>query len=160
MIRKIYLDMDGVLADFHGRYVDLFGKTPKDARDQKEFSPHWKQFCKTEQFKTLDLWPGAETLLTYVASLNIPVEILTSSGGAKFHESVAAQKVHWLVSRNIPYFANVVSSRKLKANYANSETILVDDTEDVIDAFNAAGGHGILHLNVDATIESIAKLIA
>lgn len=160
MIRKIYLDMDGVLADFHNRYIELFGKTPEDARDKKEFNPHWKQFVQTEQFKTLNYWPGAEKLLDYVESLNLDVEILTSSGGLKFHESVAQQKVHWLVARNIPYFANVVSGRKLKVNYANKESILIDDTEDVIDSFNAAGGHGILHRDVDETIERITKLMS
>jgi hypothetical protein len=115
---------------------------------------------QTEQFKTLNYWPGAEKLLSYVGSLNVEVQILTSSGGLKFHEQVAQQKVHWLVSRDIPYFANVVSGRKLKVNYASKETILVDDTDDVIESFNAAGGNGILHRDVDETIESIAKLMS
>ncbi len=159
MIQKIYLDMDGVLADFHGRYVELFGKTPADARDNKEFSPHWKHFCTTEQFKTLDFWPGAEKLLEFIRSLPVTVEILTSSGGMKFHDSVARQKRIWLRDRNIHYFANVVSGRKQKSKYASEYTILVDDTDDVIDGFNAAGGHGILHRDVDTTIETITKLM-
>jgi hypothetical protein len=159
MIKKIYLDMDGVVADFEKRYTEIFGKTPHDARDQKEFNPNWKQFIETEQFKTLDWFPGGQELLEFIAKLPVQVEMLTSSGGQKYHEKVAAQKVYWLVMKNIPYFANVVSGRKLKANYATPETILVDDTEDVIDAFNKAGGHGILHRDAGETIQKIKTLL-
>lgn len=162
MIKKIYLDMDGVVADFEGRYFDMFGKSPNDARDAKEFSPNWTKFIMSEQFKTLDWWPGAHDLLEFIEQVNalgVEVEMLTSSGGRKYHEEVAAQKVYWLCERGIPYFANVVAGRKLKSNYASPETILVDDTEDVIEAFNKAGGHGILHKDVGKTVEKIKSLL-
>jgi len=159
MITKIYLDMDGVVADFERRYTEMFGKTPLEARDQKEFNPNWKEFIETEQFKYLDWYPGGQELLKFISTLPVQVEMLTSSGGQKYHEKVAAQKVYWLVAKNIPYFANVVSGRKLKANYATPQTILVDDTEDVIQVFNRAGGHGILHKDVNVTIEKIKSLM-
>lgn len=154
--------MDGVVADFEGRYFSMFGKSPTDARDAKEFNPNWAKFILSKQFKTLDWWPGAEKLLDFIKKVNmlgVEVEMLTSSGGKKYHEEVASQKVYWLCSRGIPYVANVVSGRRLKSNYATPETILVDDTEDVIDDFNKAGGHGILHRNVDDTIEKIKSLL-
>jgi beta-phosphoglucomutase-like phosphatase (HAD superfamily) len=163
MIKKIYLDMDGVVADFEKRYTEMFGKSPSEARQTKEFNPHWTKFIETEQFKTLDWWPGAQEFLKFIDDLHkqgIEVEMLTSSGGQKHHEKVAMQKVHWLCSKGIPYFANVVSGRKLKRNYATPETILVDDTEDVIKAFNDAGGHGILHKDVGETVEKIKSLLA
>jgi hypothetical protein len=162
MIKKIHLDMDGVICDFEGRYQLLFGKSTLSAREAKEFNPNWEKFIETEQFKTLNWWPGAEELLAFIKEVHskgIEVEFLTSSGGKKHHEAVAAQKVYWLCDRGIPYFANVVPGRKLKANYASPETILVDDTEDVIDSFNAAGGHGILHRDVGETIEKIKRLL-
>ena len=38
MIDKIYLDLDGCICDFEKRYEELYGATPKDSRDRKEFS--------------------------------------------------------------------------------------------------------------------------
>lgn len=162
MINKIYLDMDGVLSDFEGRYFSLFDKERKDVRSAKESNPNWTKFVHTEQFKTLDFAPDAVKFLKFIEevhALGVEVEILSSSGGKKHHEEVASQKVYWLCKRNIPYFANIVSGRKLKSNYATPEAILVDDTKDVIDAFNQAGGHGILHRNVDDTIKQIKSLL-
>jgi hypothetical protein len=43
----------------------------------------------------------------------------------------------------------------LKAEYAKSTTILVDDTPDVIDSFGAAGGIAILHKDVNDTIRQL-----
>lgn len=154
--------MDGVLSDFEDRYFTLFDKERKDVRSAKETNPNWTKFVRTEQFKTLDFTPGAIEFLKFIREVNalgVEVEILSSSGGKKHHEDVASQKVYWLCKKNIPYFANIVSGRKLKSNYATPETILVDDTEDVIDAFNQAGGHGILHRNVGDTIKQIKSLL-
>lgn len=160
MIEKIYLDMDGVIANFTSRYTDLFGMSPKDARDRKEFNPHWKHFIMTEQFKTLDWWDGADRLLYFLSFTKVPIEILSSSGGERYHDLVEQQKIHWLKERNIIYKANIVSSRKKKALYATSKTILIDDTEDVIEMFNDAGGIGILHKDVDDTISKLGFYLA
>lgn len=164
MIKTIYLDMDGVVADFESRYHEMFGKTPSDSRDSKEFSPNWTKFVLSEQFKTLDWWPGGQELIKFTEEvrkleLGVDIQMLTSSGGQKFHAEVAQQKVFWLCQKGIPYFANIVPGRRLKSNYASPETILVDDTEDVIDAFNKAGGHGILHRDVGKTIDLIKSFL-
>jgi 5'(3')-deoxyribonucleotidase len=159
MIQKIYLDMDGVLADFHSRYIELFSSTPKDSRDNKLFSPQWKEFVKTEQFKTLDWWKDGEYFLDNIRLLQLQygfdVEILSSSGGERYHDLVVKQKLFWLNEKGITYNANIVSGRKKKKEYAASNNILVDDTEDVIDDFNAAGGIGLLHVDADETLTKI-----
>ena len=87
--------------------------------------------------------------------LNVEIEMLTSSGGLKYHTEVTIQKTQWLCERGIEFKINTVPGRKLKAAYAKSTTILVDDTPDVIDSFGAAGGITILHKDVN---ETIAKL--
>lgn len=159
MIKKIYLDMDGVIANFEKRYTEMFLKTPKEARDKKEFNPHWTEFVMTEQFKTLDWWPDGEKFLEFIKTLDIEVEILSSSGGAKYHSLVEKQKLYWLEQRGIFYKANIVSGRRKKKEYATPDSILVDDTLDVIEDFNAAGGIGILHKDADETIKIIKSLI-
>lgn len=161
MIKKIYLDMDGVLADFNSRYTRLFGKNTKDARDAKEFNPNWDTFVQTQQFETLDWFPGAHQLLSYIHTLpkNIKIEILSSSGGKKYHDEVKQQKLVWLKKQGIHYPANVVSGRRNKAAFATPDSVLIDDTPEVLEFFLQAGGKGILHKNAYDTIEKLKHMV-
>ena len=147
MIEKIYLDMDGVIANFEKRYYERYGELPGSMRDRKEWSSNWEDFIMTKQFETLDYWPEAEKLLTYLPTLGVPIEILTSSGGNKFHEEVEKQKIVWLCNHGIPYKVNVVAGRRNKAKYARPDYVMIDDTPDVISSFVQAGGTGILYKN-------------
>ena len=113
-ISKIYLDMDGVLCNFERRYFERYNELPGSMRDRKDFNVHWDDFIETNQFETLDWWPGGQELLTYVYFLHseheIEVEMLTSSGGQKHHAAVARQKQVWLDSKGIFFKANVVAA--------------------------------------------------
>jgi hypothetical protein len=156
---KIYLDMDGVICDFEKKYSSMFGKTPLEARNQKEFSPNWKKFIEEKSFEKLDWFHGGQELLKYIRSTKLPVEILSSSGGEKFHGEVTVQKINWLKKHGINYKANIVSGRKKKKEYATPHMILIDDTEENITEFNSAGGVGILHKDAGKTIEILKKLL-
>ena len=148
--------MDGVLCSFENRYLELFDESPNSSRSRKNFSSNWTKFIEGENFATLDWNPGGQELLAYVRTIpNIEIEMLTSSGGMKYHTEVTIQKTQWLCERGIEFKINTVPGRKLKAAYATSTTILVDDTPDVIDSFGNAGGIAILHKDVN---ETIAKL--
>jgi hypothetical protein len=147
--------MDGVVANFEKRYIELFRESPGESRNGKEFSVNWTTFIEGKNFETLDWWPGGPELVTYL-SKNVPienVEILTSSGGNKFHDQVVIQKHKWIETFNLPdWKVNVVAGRKKKAEFATPDSILIDDTEDVIQAFRAAGGIGIHHKDIGNTL--------
>jgi hypothetical protein len=129
-------------------------------RDRKEFNVHWHDFIATKQFETLDWYPGGKELVAFCFEANVPIELLTSSGGNKYHDEVARQKVVWLENNGLEKLkANVVPGRKHKAEYATPNTILIDDTQDIIQSFNAAGGIGILHKEIGNTLMMLEKLL-
>ena len=159
----IYLDMDGVLCDFDKQYIKVNGVPPSlKSRDKKEHDEKWLNFINSKSFEKLDYYPGAKTLLKAISIIdddpNVNVEILSSAGGALHYDEVKAQKVKWLKDHNIPYKVNIVKHRSKKREYANTNTILIYDTDDVIAGFNSAGGREILHKNVIKTIEQLMKV--
>ena len=85
--------------------------------------------------------------------------MLTSSGGQKHHNEVARQKKVWLKKMGIAYKPNVVPGRKYKTEYAAEGVVLIDDTEEIINNFNAAGGIGIHHTDVNITVKTLQSLL-
>jgi hypothetical protein len=81
--------MDGVLSDFSKRYKELWKIEPNPIRERGEKRDHmWDEFVDGNNFETLDWYPGGKELLKYVLSLDIPIEILSSSVGRDHHEAV------------------------------------------------------------------------
>lgn len=159
-IQKIYLDMDGVLCDFHKRYLDLYGvNAAGEDRNRKDFSKNWKNFIHAEQFASLDWFAGGKELLDFVNTLPVRLEILSSTGGIPYHSEVRDQKETWLKANGIYLAGNFVPGRRVKEFYSFTGNLLIDDTPDVIESFNASkGGIGILHKNVNDTIAQLKAL--
>jgi hypothetical protein len=159
MIEKIYLDMDGVIANFEHRWFALYGVTPADSRERKEFSPRWDKFIEDGNFATLPKFAGGDLLVDFVRSTGIPIEILSSSGGPKHHENVVAQKTAWLSMYGYDFPINIVPGSRLKRDYATPNRILIDDTDYVLKGFTDAGGIGILHKDAEVTIELLKSIL-
>jgi hypothetical protein len=52
-----------------------------------------------------------------------------------------------------------VPGRRHKKDWANPSSVIIDDTPDVITAWNKAGGVGILHKDVKETIKTLDTLL-
>ena len=156
---KIYLDMDGVLTDFDKEYEKMFGVRPDGvAARTRHFYDNWDEFVTSKAFTRLDKHKFADELLNFVRGLNVPVEILSSSGGEKYHDLVVSHKSEWLKSNGIDYKPNIVPGGKKKAEFANPWHILIDDTEHVIEWYRKAGGTAILHKDISDTLAQLSKL--
>jgi hypothetical protein len=160
-MKTLYLDMDGVLCFFEKRYKELFQSMGE--RSQKDFNKNWPSFIQGKNFETLEKFPGCDKLLAFAKDLQdnhgIKVEILSSSGGEKFHSEVTAQKIKWLCDNGITFKANIVPGSGKKAAFATPENVLVDDTDYVIDAYVKADGIGILHTDADETIAKLKSML-
>ena len=151
-IDKIYLDLDGVIANFTKRYKEVYGVDPDSKRGRKDFNDNFGNFIKTKQFETLELLPDASLLIEYLKNQELPVEILSSTGRPENHEEVSRQKTVWLCEHGIPFKGNFVPGKELKKNFASPTSLIIDDTLSVIDDWKEAGGPAIHHKNARDTI--------
>jgi hypothetical protein len=158
-ITKLYLDMDGVIANFNKKYKEFFDMEPPEADKKKMFQKQFDEFIARNGFADLDLMPGAAHSLAYLKSLSIPTEILSSTSDEKRHSEISKQKESWLRKHNVNFPTIFVPGKRLKQNYANPNVLLIDDTESVIKQFKAAGGKAIHHHDWVITLSTLKMYV-
>jgi len=153
---KLYVDIDGVLADFDKGASDLL-KAPMKKQNPKDM---WK-YIKAYSLRGGTLWydlplmSDAMTLWNYVKKHK--PEILSAAGDPQF--GAEAQKRKWVaehIDPNVP--VHIVQKSRLKAKYAAPNHILIDDRAKSIGPWREAGGIGILHKNAADTIKQLKEL--
>lgn len=158
-ISKIYVDMDGVIANFDKRYLEKFGIAPETTRSNRNFDHYFKQFVDDREFASLDLMPDAHLLLFFLQTRNIPKEILSSTAREEHYTAISEQKKEWLQKQNIDYKQNFVPGKRHKASFATPNSIIIDDTLSVIVDWEKAGGIGILHKNAVSTLALLSMYV-
>jgi len=145
--------MDGVIADFGKRYKEQYHMEPREAEKKKEFNKYFDEFIATEQFATLDMIPGAMDGLEFLRKqLVVPTQILSSTANEDRYDEISRQKMIWLQTHGITFTPNFVPGKRHKWKFAKPDTIIIDDTESVIDDWRKAGGIGILHTDWQHTL--------
>jgi 5'(3')-deoxyribonucleotidase len=151
-MKTIFVDMDGVLSDFEKRYRELFNTDPGETRDKK-FPEHWRTIVDNGHFETLELMPGAQTLLEYLQTLtSVQKVILSSTGGFEDHKEISFQKKQWLLQNKfLSMWTTIifVPGKEYKKGYASSNSLLIDDTLSIIIDFQKAGGSAIHYKEPD-----------
>ena len=164
-IKKIYFDMDGVLADFDRGCRELCGMEPTPQGDDWKLGmddPMWAKIREVENYyDKLELMPGAEKMFrTLYEKYGDKCEILTGIPKPKRGILTAGEdKTKWahrLLSEDL--VVNIVF-REDKPNYCTGkDCILIDDLEKNIEAWEACGGTGIQFTNADEVLERIREL--
>ena len=158
-IKCIYLDMDGVIADFVKRYKEQYHMEPREAEKKKEFNKFFDEFVETNQFATLDLMPGAMQGIEFLRKASVPTQILSSTANEARYDAISKQKMIWLQTHGITFNPLFVPGKKHKWKHATPDSIIIDDTESVIDDWRKAGGIGILHKDWMTTLAILRQYI-
>jgi hypothetical protein len=151
--------MDGVIANFEKRYVELFKVEPSSARDYKEFNTFFDQFVADGHFETLEMMPDAMQLIMALRNAPAPTQILSSTASEKRYKAISTQKTKWLETHDIDFQRNFVPGKQHKKKYARIDTLIIDDTESIINDWRAAGGVAILHKNIPDTLVQLKFIL-
>lgn len=161
----IYLDMDGVVADFMKSYAPLqkeHNVLDHSAHDHKLFVA---TISTQPLFLNLEPMADATVLLEGIARFakeyDVSVEMLTSVGtdDPALGNKVANEKRQWLAKHGISYKPNFVTRKKEKSLYATPMSILIDDSWGCIDPFHNAGGKVIHHKSAVETLIKLDKML-
>jgi hypothetical protein len=157
-ISKIYVDMDGVLCDFEKRYKELYGNIKEHDR-RKTFRPNFFDFIESNQFATLDPMSDFSTLKTFLDSIDVPKEILSSTAYEETYQTISNQKNIWLQKHGINWAPNFVPGKRHKYKFATTDSIIIDDTLSVIEDWRKADGKAIWHNNASSTITQLKMYV-
>jgi 5'(3')-deoxyribonucleotidase len=154
---KIYMDLDGVVADFNKMVVKLTGKSAQELDDAGELwdvllDQHSKGF---KIWGDLDLMPDAKKLWNYIKKYDVTV--LTSTGST-LHKDGKKEKKDWVRKHFGLKDIIATTSGSKKAMYAEPNAILIDDMAKNIDKWKSAGGIGIIHTSATNTINRLKTL--
>ena len=160
----VYLDMDGVLADFFGGVEKLYGVE------------HWKQLTNdktkdlkkevidritgTDFFATLPKFSTADALIDMVKQFTGGTFSINTSPLRGDNENSGKYKKVW-ISNNIEQPAEIIVTGR-KESYAKNKAsgtpnILIDDRPVNIQRWQAAGGYGILYQANRDSLDKVKK---
>ena len=158
----VYLDMDGVLADFFGGVEKMYGVE------------HWKELTNdktkdlkkevidritgTDFFATLPKFPTADALIDMVQKFTGGKFSINTSPLRGDHENSGKYKKLW-IQNNIEQPDEIIVTGR-KESYATDKAsgtpnILIDDRPVNVQKWQAAGGYGILY---QANRDSLSKV--
>jgi len=152
---KIYIDMDGVIADWEKQFKTYSG-LPVDTYIASHGKQNQYQFVKKNSpgfYANMDWMDDGKLLYDFLKDL--PIEILSHATD----EKAADGKIMWLKNHDIKAKTNLVKHREDKAKFASPTAILIDDRPETIEEFNKAGGIGLLHTNAIDTINKLKYLL-
>lgn len=148
----VFLDCDGVLADFDAGAKQAFGMSPAEFERRFGLKRFWGELASLNNFfGELPLMPDAMEL--YEAVRHLEPIILTGLPRGNWAEP---QKRLW-ATRYFPGVEVITTSAALKREHCRPGDALVDDREKYRPLWEQAGGIFIHHRNADASIRRLRQ---
>ena len=150
--RTLYLDCDGVLADFDRGAAQVLGMPVQRFQQKFGAGKFWARLASAPDFYgSLPMMPDAQALFEAVRHLD-PV-ILT---GLPRGNWAAQQKVRW-AARHFPGTRIITCMAVDKRNHCATGDVLVDDTLKYQHLWEGAGGVFVHHRDAASTVQALRE---
>jgi hypothetical protein len=150
---QLFLDCDGVLADFDAGAKEVLGMSPRAFEQRHDKREFWQRIARARDFYAqLPLMPDAKILFDAVEHLH-PI-ILT---GLPLGNWAAPQKVRW-AERHFPGTHIITCMARDKFRHMKGADVLVDDRADHRDKWEAAGGIFIHHKDALSSLRELSAI--
>ena len=163
-MRKIFLDLDGVFADFH-RYVEKVCGFPYAENPEAV----WKELDQIPcLFSKLDLLPGSLAMFHNIRVIaeeagirDYQIEFLTALPRRTGRLGTAVwDKAEWVYMHISDYHhVNIVDHWSKKKHFCQPGDILIDDAWRNCLDWTDAGGIAIVHDNVETTVSQLEGIL-
>jgi hypothetical protein len=164
----LYLDMDGVQADFFGAWAQKHGVSTYKEIPRREDDINLLANSSAEQvyqfFKELEPLSGGMRIIEWLHNNKIPFTVLSAPLRGPYSRSSIEAKKDWLDEFNPGTSGNAIFTAA-KYKYATRDgepNVLVDDFGKYLDAWDNAGGIAVKHedQNTEKTIQDLEKIYA
>lgn len=157
---EVYLDMDGVLADFFAEYAKLAGVqgTYRDIPPAKT-DPTLNKMVGTDFFARLPKFRSADTLVNMVSSIFGHYNICSSPLRGD-HANSEKQKRIWIAKHLSPQPKDIIITPRKERHAVQEDgtpNVLIDDRGDNITKWEAAGGVGIKYQADEDGLETVTR---
>ena len=150
MDRQLFLDCDGVLADFNHGAAAVLGMQPKAFEKRHGIGRFWAKLARTPDFYFgLPLLPGATELFDAVKHLDPVILTGLPQGGW-----AADQKVRW-AAKHFPGTRIITTNARNKRAHGKAGDVLVDDMLKHAHLWEEMGGVFVHHRSVEETLERL-----
>lgn len=153
MIETVYLDMDGVLADFHKGVHNVFDRLYNYLSAYRyDFWEDWEEpisrnevnsICNKDFWKNLEWMHDGHDILREVTKYFKIKQIYLLTAPMPNVES-ATGKWMWVQNHLFEYYKQTIITQAPKYLFAKPGTLLIDDKDSNVEEFVAAGGDAIL----------------
>jgi len=163
MNNVIYLDMDGVLADFEGHMHTLMGPVWKEEINKDgwgKLADHPSLYADLPMMPdALELYSGCLEKVAHYSQIQV-LTALPNKAAPNFPD-VVKHKIDWIHRHISPdlrvHFGPLAVHKQLHKKHAND--VLIDDMKRNIKQWNDVGGIGILHTSaIGSLIELTMRL--
>ena len=150
---QLFLDADGVLADFDAGAIKLLGMPPRAFEQRHGKREFWRRLANAKGFyANLPLMADAMELFEAVEHLR--PTILT---GLPLGNWAAPQKVQW-AAEHFPGVPIITCMARDKYKYMQPGDVLVDDSPTHRAAWENAGGTFILHTSARESLGELGRI--
>lgn len=147
---ELMSDSDGVLFDFEGGFAQRFGVKWEETPN----SEAWKMIYRTPDFyEHLPLYPWARDYWEAISPLNPTV--LSGAPAAGFDAAASAKRRAWAREFGDDVKVIVCKSKDKPRHMGQAGSLLIDDSQSMIDSWSSAGGVGILFRDIDSALDAL-----